>query len=359
MTISPWFYVVFTVCVVLLLLADLLVFHRKPHAVSLREAGLWSAFWILLALLFNVGVWHFLGGHKALEFLTGYLIEKSLSVDNIFVFVLLFSAFAVPKEYQHRVLFIGVLSALIMRGIMIGIGAYLVAQFEWVLLIFGLFLFFAAFRMLTSKEEEEVEIEKNVVVRMVRKVLPVTPRYYGQSFFVMLDGRVYATPLLIVVAVVEATDLMFALDSIPAIFAITTDPFIVYTSNVFAILGLRALYFLLAGVVDRFYLLRYGLAIILAFIGAKLVGAVIGHVEIAGRDLDLHVPTAVSLAVVGTVLVVATVGSLVFPRRVSVPTADNAAATSHSPRERAGRPTEASSPGAAVNAPPTRPGDRR
>ncbi|MCS6800974.1 MAG: TerC family protein [Chloroflexota bacterium] len=315
MTISPWFYLIFTFFVVLLLLADLLVFHRKPHAVSLREAGLWSAFWIVLALLFNIGVWSVLGGQKGLEFLTGYLIEKSLSVDNIFVFVLLFSAFAVPKEYQHRVLFIGVLSALIMRGIMIGIGAYLVSQFQWVLFIFGLFLLFAAFRMLTSKEEEEIEVEKNVVVRLVRKVFPVTPRYYGQSFFVMLDGRVYATPLLIVVAVVEATDLMFALDSIPAIFAITTDPFIVYTSNVFAILGLRALYFLLAGVVDRFHLLRYGLAIVLGFIGLKLVGAVIGHLEIAGREIDLHIPTAVSLTVVATVLLVATVGSLLFPPR--------------------------------------------
>ncbi|GIW05347.1 MAG: membrane protein [Dehalococcoidia bacterium] len=318
MPISPWFYVVFTACVVSLLLADLLLFHRKAHAVSLREAGLWTAFWVSLAMLFNFGVWYIFGLDKAIEFLTGYLIEESLSVDNMFVFVLLFSAFAVPKEYQHRVLFIGVLSALIMRGIMIAVGAYLVSQFQWVLLLFGLFLIVAAIRMFTSKEEESIEIEKNLVVRAVRKIFPVTPRYYGQSFFVKLDGRVFATPLLIVVAVVEATDLLFALDSIPAIFAITTDPFIVYTSNVFAILGLRSLYFLLAGVVDRFYLLRYGLAIVLGFIGLKLVGAVVGHIDVGGRDIDLHVPTTISLAVVASVLVAATVGSLLFPRQPAV-----------------------------------------
>jgi len=224
----------------------------------------------------------------------------------------------VPKEYQHRVLFIGVLSALIMRGTMIAIGAYLVSQFQWVLLLFGVFLIFAAVRMFTSKEEKEIEVEKNIVVRAVRKILPVTPRYYGQSFFVQLDGRVFATPLLIVVAVVEATDLLFALDSIPAIFAITTDPFIVFTSNVLAILGLRSLYFLLAGVVDRFHLLRYGLAIILGFIGLKLVGAVIGHVEVGGRDFDLHIPTTVSLAVVATILTGATAGSLLFPRKPAI-----------------------------------------
>ncbi|MFN8532684.1 MAG: TerC family protein [Dehalococcoidia bacterium] len=315
MEINAWFYVAFTAFVVTLLLGDLLLFHRKAHSVSVREALLWTIFWVSLALIFNIGVWYFLGSEKAIEFLTGYLIEESLSVDNMFVFVLLFASFAVPKEYQHRVLFIGVLSALVMRGIMIAIGAYLVSQFQWVLLLFGLFLLFAAVRMFLSKEEENIEVEKNIVVRTVRKFFPVTPRYYGQSFFVKIDAKVFVTPLLIVVAVIEATDLLFALDSIPAIFAITRDPFIVYTSNVFAILGLRSLYFLLAGVVDRFYLLKYGLAIILFFIGIKLIGTVVGHVEIGGRNIDLHIPTTTSLAVVASVLVLASVASLLFPRK--------------------------------------------
>ncbi|GIW10819.1 MAG: membrane protein [Dehalococcoidia bacterium] len=306
-------YLLFTAAVLILLLLDLVLFHRRPHAVSLREALLWTLFWVSLAAIFNLGVWYFLGSEKAIEFLTGYLIEQSLSVDNMFVFLLLFTAFAVPKAYQHRLLFLGIVSAIVLRGLMIAIGAYLVSQFEWVLLLFGAFLLFAAVRMVTTREEEEIKVEKNLAVRLVRRLFPVTPRYYGSAFFIWLDGKLYATPMLIVLAVIEATDVMFALDSIPAIFAITRDPFIVYTSNIFAILGLRSLYFLLAGVVDRFYLLKYGLAVVLGFIGLKLIGGVIGHVELAGRSFDLHVPTTLSLAVVAVTLLSSVVASLLFP----------------------------------------------
>ncbi len=252
MDVSIWFWVGFHAFVLALLALDLGVFNRKAHTISLKEAGVFSAVWISLALLFNVGLYFFAGPKQGLEFLTGYLIEYSLSVDNIFVFVLIFSAFAVPSKFQHRVLFWGIVGALLLRGTLIGVGSVLVEQFSWVLYLFGAFLVFAGLRMLRSSGDDPIDLETNPVLRLVRRFVPVSENYDGQNFFTRQGARRLATPLFVVLILVEFTDVLFALDSIPAIFAITQDPFIVYTSNVFAILGFRSLYFLLAGVVDKF-----------------------------------------------------------------------------------------------------------
>jgi tellurite resistance protein TerC len=296
-----WFWVIFNVFVLGLLALDLGVFHRKDHAVGMREAAIWTVVWISISLLFNVGVYFYAGPEPALQFLTGYLIEKSLSVDNIFVFVMLFSYFNVPSIYQHRVLFWGILGALIMRGILIGVGAYLIAQFHWVIYIFGAFLVFTGIRMAVQKDEN-VEVESNAVVKLLRRVMPVTQQYRGHDFFVREGGRLFATPLFVVLLIVETTDLIFALDSIPAIFAVTQDPFIVYTSNVFAILGLRAMYFLLAEVVTKFRFLKMGLSAILVFVGIKML--------IEGF---YHIPILVSLGVIAGVLTISIAASLLFP----------------------------------------------
>ena len=280
------FWIVFHLLIFTFLALDLGVFHRKAHTISVKEAGITSLIWISLALAFNAGIFYFMGQQKGLEFLTGYLIEYSLSVDNIFVFVLVFGAFAVPREYQHRVLFWGILTALILRGSLIALGAALITEFQWILLIFGAFLVFAGVRMLRS-ENEEIDLENNRVLKLIRRFLPLSEKYHGQKFFVLEQGKRMATPLLMVLLLVEVTDVMFALDSIPAIFAITQDPFIVYTSNVFAILGLRSLYFLLAGFIGQFVFLRYGLAVVLSFVGLKLLLAEI-----------YHIPTLLSLSVI-------------------------------------------------------------
>lgn len=309
-----WFWVGFNVLVLGLLALDLGVFHRKAHEVRLKEAGLWSGVWITLALLFNYVVYRGRGPDAALEYLTGYLIEKALSVDNIFVFVLIFSYFRVPARYQHRVLFWGILGALLMRGAMIAAGAYLIARFHWVIYFFGAFLVVTGARMATENERS-IEPQANPVLRLLRRWLPVTDAYHGPKFFVVAGSgsggaRRLATPLFVVLVMVETTDLVFAVDSIPAIFAVTRDPFIVYTSNVFAILGLRALYFLLAGVIERFHYLRLGLSAILVFVGVKMLVS------------DLYpVPIAVSLGVVGAVLGVSVAASLLFPRKVTAPPA--------------------------------------
>lgn len=296
-----WFWVVFNIFVLGLLALDLGVFHRKDHAVGMKEAAIWTVVWISLALLFNLGIYIYAGSEPALQFLTGYLIEKSLSVDNIFVFVMLFSYFNVPVIYQHRVLFWGILGALIMRGILIGVGAFLIAQFHWVIYIFGAFLVFTGIRMAMQKEEN-VEVESNGVVKLLRRVMPITQGYHGHDFFVRNAGRIFATPLFVVLLVVETTDLIFALDSIPAIFAVTTDPFLVYTSNVFAILGLRSLYFLLAEVVTKFRFLKLGLSAILVFVGIKML------------IVDIyHIPILVSLGVIATTLAISIVASLLLP----------------------------------------------
>jgi tellurite resistance protein TerC len=304
-------WILFTLFVLAMLAIDLGVFHRKAHAVSVREALGWSVVWIALALLFNVSIyffWHIISPastytnqEAALAFLTGYLIEKSLSVDNIFVFVLIFSYFAVPAIYQHRVLFWGVLGALVMRGILIGLGAALIEQFHWIIYVFGAFLVFTGIRM-AFHNDEEIHPEKNPLVNMVRRIMPVSRDYVGDHFFTRINGAVAATPLFLVLVIVESTDLVFAVDSIPAIFAVTTDAFLVYTSNVFAILGLRSLYFVLAGVIDKFHYLKLGLSTVLVFVGVKMV------------IVDFYkIPVGVSLGVVAVVLIGSVIASLLWP----------------------------------------------
>lgn len=300
-----WLWIAFNAFVLGMLALDLGVFHRTAHTVSMKEALGWSIAWISLALIFNAGLYIFRGTEPALQFLTGYLIEKSLSVDNIFVFVLLFSAFSVPAAYQHRVLFWGVLGALVMRGVLIGVGAVLLEDFHWILYLFGAFLIVTGIRIAFQKETE-VHPERNPVLKFVRRVLPVTADYEGNRFFVRRTGQMLVTPLLLVLVVVETTDLIFAMDSIPAIFAVTRDPFIVYTSNVFAILGLRSLYFVFANIIHKFHYLRIGLAIILAFVGVKMVLT----------DL-FHIPSALSLLVIAVVLTLVIIASLLRARRIS------------------------------------------
>jgi tellurite resistance protein TerC len=300
-----WFWILFTLFVIGLLVLDLVVFHRKAHEVKLKEALIWSVIWIALALAFNVALYFIGGAEPALQFFTGYLIEKSLSVDNIFVFVLIFSYFNVAPAYQHRVLFWGILGALVMRGALIGVGSVLLEQFAWVIYIFGAFLVFTGLRM-AFHNGGEVDPAKNPLLRLARRVFPVAEDYQGERFFLRRAGRTFITPLLLVLLVVETTDLIFAVDSIPAIFAVTKDPFIVYTSNVFAILGLRALYFVFASIIDKFYYLRMALAVILTFVGVKMI---LTHL--------FHVPTVFSLLVIALVLAVAIVASIVRNRRVA------------------------------------------
>lgn len=266
---NSWLWIAFNVFVLLMLVLDLGVFHRKSHEIKIKEALTWTGVWIAFALIFNFGIFYFQGKEKALEFLTGYLIEKSLSVDNIFVFILIFSYFNVPPAYQHKVLFWGIIGALAMRAIFIFAGLALIEKFHWIIYFFAALLVFTGIKMLFQKEQK-IDPGKNPVVRLFKKMLPVTPAFQGNKFFVKLNARTYATPLFITVLMVEATDVIFAVDSIPAILAISQDPFIVYTSNVFAILGLRALYFALAGIHELFRYLKVGLSFILIFVGIKM-----------------------------------------------------------------------------------------
>ena len=267
---EPIMWVVFGAVVLVMLALDLGVFHRKAHVIGTREAAVWSVVWISVALLFNLGIYLHSGADRALEFFQAYLIEKALSVDNLFVFLVAFSYFAVPPQLQHRVLFWGIIGALITRGIFIAIGAALLANFHFVMYIFGAFLIFTAVRLLRG-DDEEPHPEKNPVLRLFRRFVRITKEYVGSSFFVRQDGQLYATPLLMVLVVIEATDVVFAVDSIPAVFGVTSDVFIVYTSNIFAVLGLRALCFLVASVVRRLRYLRPALALVLAFVGAKML----------------------------------------------------------------------------------------
>jgi tellurite resistance protein TerC len=296
-------WVGFNLLILFLLALDLGVFHRKAHAVSLKEAAAWSAVWVALALAFNVLIWWLRGPEPAVQFLTGYLIEKSLSVDNIFVFALLFGYFAVPAEYQHRVLFWGILGALVMRiGFILG-GAALLDRFHWVIYVFGAFLILTGIKMALHRGGE-LHPERNPVLRLAQRWIPVTPEYRQARLFVREGGRWHATPLFLVLLMIESTDLVFAVDSIPAIFAVTNDPFLVYTSNVFAILGLRSLYFLLAGVMGKFVYLKLGLSAVLVFVGVKMTIA------------ELYkVPALVSLLVITAVLAVAVGASLLKSRR--------------------------------------------
>lgn len=296
-------WVIFNIFVLGILALDLLVLHRKAHAVSLREAAAWSCVWVSLALIFGLGIYFFRGGEKALEFMTGYVIEWSLSVDNLFVFLVIFSYFAVPAIHQHRVLFWGILGALFLRAAFIATGSALLANFHWMIYVFGGFLIFTGIKLLCAGEEK-LEPEKNPAVLLVRRFMKITPEYEGQRFFVRKDAKLWATPLFLVLVVVETTDVIFAIDSIPAIFAITLDPFIVYTSNVFAILGLRALFFLLAGVMEMFRYLRVGLSFVLCFVGAKMLIA------------DFYkIPIGISLGVVGGILLLSILASLLKQRK--------------------------------------------
>ena len=309
-----WLWVGFNVFVLAMLALDLGVFHRHAHEVSIKEASIWSVVWISLALAFNGLIFLFWNqiqpnspysnSDAGLAFLTGYLIEKSLSIDNIFVFVLVFTSFAVPAAYQHRVLFWGIIGALLMRGVMIGAGAALIKEFHWIIYLFGAFLIFTGVRMAFHKNEE-IHPEQNPLIRLFRRLMPVTNTYQQDRFFVRNAGVLMATPLFLVLLMIETTDLIFAVDSIPAIFAVTQDPFLVYTSNVFAILGLRSLYFVLAGAVHQFHYLKLGLSVVLSFVGVKMLLT----------DTAYKIPTGASLAVVVLILGVAVAASLVRSRR--------------------------------------------
>jgi tellurite resistance protein TerC len=321
-----WLYAAFTGGVLLLLVVDLFLLHRDAHEVRFREAVGWSAAWVSLALIFNAALyayasWAFprdarlaaipgfdpeaAAWQVALEFFTGYVVEYSLSVDNIFVFVLVLGYFRVPARYQHRVLFYGILGALVFRGIFISLGAILM-QFHWVVWLFGGFLIVTGLRMLRVTQEG-VNPGRNPLIRLVRRVLPVTPELHGQRFLVRRDGRLWATPLLVALLCLEASDVVFAIDSVPAIFALTREPLIVFTSNVFAILGLRSMYFMLGGAVERFHLLHYGLALVLMFVGLKMVWLDAWY---GGKF-----PIGISLAIIGAVLGASIVASLAYPRR--------------------------------------------
>ena len=311
-----WMWAAFAAFVVVAIIVDLLVLERKGAAkVSFKEALGWSVVWILLSFVFNGLLWWYLdvnhgravANETSMEFFTGYLIEKSLAVDNIFVFLMLFTFFAVPPQFQRRVLILGIIGAIILRAVMILIGAWLIAQFHWILYIFGLFLLFTGIKMLMMAEAES-DLEKNPLMRWMRRHIPITNEFHGESFSVIKDGKRWFTPLFVVMVMIGITDVIFAVDSIPAIFAVTLDPFIVLTSNVFAILGLRAMYFMLADLADRFHLLKYGLAFILVFIGIKML------------LLDIYkIPIGFALSVVGIVLLSSMLASLYVTRKTPKP----------------------------------------
>ena len=293
----------FIVFVFIMLALDLGVFHRKSHEVKIREALIWSAVWISLALIFNYGIFIFMGKEKAIEFLTGYVIEKSLSIDNLFVFIMVFTYFNVEPKYQHKILFWGILGALIMRAIFIFAGVALISMFHWIIYVFGGFLIFTGIKMLFHKDEK-LNPNKNPLVIIFKKFFPVTEEMHGSKFFVKINARTVATPLFIVLLVIEFTDLIFAVDSIPAILAISNDTFIIFTSNVFAILGLRALYFALAGITKYFYYLKYGLSAILVFVGIKMIMAEF-----------YKIPIVYSLLSISGILLISILFSIVFPKK--------------------------------------------
>ena len=303
MGINIYFWIGFHVFVFIMLVLDLGVFHKHTHKVSVKEAVVWFAVWVILALLFNLFVFFEFGKTKALEFLTGYVIEKSLSVDNIFVFILIFSYFAVKDQYQHKILFWGIIGALIMRGIFIFAGVALINRFHWIVIIFGGFLVFTGIRMLFQKETV-VDPEKNAIVRFFRKFLPVSHSLHGDKLFIRQNGRLFATPLFLVLLIIESSDLIFAVDSIPAILAISKNTFIVYTSNIFAILGLRSLYFAIAGIMGYFRYLKVGLAFVLSFVGLKMLVSYF-HFEI---------PIVLSLVIIIFILLISILASVFIKR---------------------------------------------
>jgi tellurite resistance protein TerC len=293
-------WIVFGVIMLGMAILDLGVLNRRAHEVKMKEALIWCAIWIGLALLFNLGIYFTQGSEKALLFLTGYIVEESLSVDNLFVFLVVFSFFQVPKIYQHKILFWGIIGAMLMRALFIGVGVSLMHQFHWIIYVFGVFLVYTGIKLL-GKKDEEIDPEKNPVIRLFRKIMPVTPAFEKDRFFIRKDNRIWATPLFIVLLVIETTDVIFAVDSIPAILAITTDSFIVYTSNIFAVMGLRAMFFALAGFMQMFHYLNYGLAVVLTFIGVKMLLA------------DAYkMPVGVALGVILGVLTVSVVASILW-----------------------------------------------
>ena len=306
---SPWMWGAFLAFVAALLALDLGVFNRKDHVIRTREALAWTIVWVVLALAFGgVVAWKF-GSQIGLEYVTGYVVEKSLSVDNLFVFVVLFRALAIPAEFQHRVLFWGVLTAIVLRAVMIIGGAALLARFEWLIYVFGVFLLYTGVKLLFARDEEP-HPEKSKLFLMVRRFIPTTPRFHGHAFFALEQGRRVATPLFVALIFVEMSDVMFAVDSVPAVFAVTRDPFVVFTSNIFAILGLRTMYFVLADLVEKFVYLKPGLAAVLMFVGTKMLVASV-----------VHVPPFVSLAVILTMLGVAVLASWIKARREAAATA--------------------------------------
>jgi tellurite resistance protein TerC len=309
--ITPWHWAGFILFVLLCIAVDMGAFNRRARAVTFREALVWSAIWFTLAMLFAGLLVHLRGREEAVEFVTGYLIELSLSLDNILVIALIFTAFQVPSEFQRRVLVWGILGALVMRGTMIGVGAALVQNFNWVLYVFGVFLVITGVKMLFARQEA-VEPEKNSVIRFARKLFPISPKMDGQKFLTRLNGRAMLTPLALVLLMVETTDLIFAVDSVPAVFAVTQKAFIVFTSNVFAILGLRSLYFLLAGAIGMFRFLKAGLSVVLVFVGAKMLLDPHDH---APQWFQTKIPTATSLLVVAAILAIAIALSITAARR--------------------------------------------
>ena len=309
--ITPWHWIAFIACVLVFLALDLGVFHRHAHTVKFKEAIVWSLIWFSLAMLFALGLKHLRGQKEALEFTTGYLIELSLSMDNVFVIALIFAFFRVPSEYQHRVLYWGILGALVMRGAMIGVGVALISMVDWILYVFGGFLLYSGIKMLFVTTE--VEPEKSRVVRLARRLYPIAPALDGHKFVTIWEGKKALTPLALVLLMVETTDLLFAVDSVPAVFAITRKPFIVFTSNVFAILGLRSLYFLLAGALGYFRYLKYGLPLVLVFMGVEML--IDPHDRVPPLWFQVDIPTSVSLLVVAGILLISIVLSVTAAQR--------------------------------------------
>ncbi|MCF7805144.1 MAG: TerC family protein [Candidatus Marinimicrobia bacterium] len=295
----------FNIFVLIMLAIDLGVFNREAHKITVRESLIWTAVWIGLALLFNAGIWYYSGTDKALEFLSGYLIEKSLSMDNLFVFLVIFTYFKVSKEFQHKVLFWGIIGALVFRALFIFAGVALINKFHWLIYVLGIFLLYTGFKM-AFQSDHDVDVEKNPMLNLVRKIFPVTGQYRGDRFFIKEQGKLFATPLFIVLVMIETTDVMFAVDSIPAILAISRDPFIVYSSNVFAILGLRALFFALAGIMELFEYLHYGLAAILGFVGMKML-----------LSEWVHLPVWLALTVIAIILTVTITTSVYHGKKQS------------------------------------------
>ncbi len=297
-------WIVFSLFIIIALAFDLGIFNKKAHHIRFKEAILLTSFWIILSIFFNIGIYRFQGYHKAIEYFTGYLVEYSLSMDNIFVFVLIFKYFKVPSEHQHKVLFYGILGAILMRALFIFTGIGLIQKFHWIIYLFAIILIISSIKMFFGKEKE-ISPEKNIILKIFRKFIPLTKEYQGDHFFIYQNKILYATPLFIVLIIIESTDIIFAADSIPAIFGITLDPFIVYTSNIFAILGLRSLYFTIREVIQLFHYLHYGLSLILGFIGIKMI-----------ISSFYKIPTLSALAIIAIILTISIIASIAFPKKV-------------------------------------------